>query len=598
MPESRFPPHRTEREQDARVLQERELAVEPDAAPAQFLGRGPVRRRSAPARRDDERVREPQSVVDVRAGRLIRESRPMKGRVQEIAAPVAGEHPSGAVPAMGRRGEAHQHQSRPRISEPGNGPRPVRPVAKALHLLLATQLPPRDEARTGAALDHVALQVPEPAWTTLRSGNAQGSCSTQPQLPRVPPRPPPRWLPRGICWPGPRIPKPPFAPRSSCPPAPKALRNPVLPCWGPLSSASFTIRARPPKSFPFSCSMATFACSSVSRSTKAKPRGRPVSRSVTILIETTLRSSVSNTCRICFSVASYGRFPTYSLRVMTISWEASLRHSTARANGRGDLLTGNRAPLAALWHLPPVGKPGPSRRPPARRDKTLRHVHCPGRRLSRHPARGSIRPAWTKRRGEDHPHQPRRRHLKEDLGRRGGPGPRRGARLPGHPPRRRPRPAGDQLRSLLHRRGDASVPSRLLRDRARGRAAGRDPLRPRPPRQARFEHPRALGRDEAPPPHRQGAGPQAHRALSRRAYRGRRRGAAPRPVGVRPQARGGGDDHRPHHPLSGGGGRARRTDRRDQERPPPRGRGQVRAAVTLRPPDGAAAGPPAAGAEA
>src|SRR5207253_6667529 len=83
--------------------------------------------------------------------------------------------------------------------------------------------------------------------------------------------------------------------------------NLPLPC--PFSSASFTFSGLPPKSFPFSSAMAAFASSSLSRSTKANPRERPVSLSVMILTERTVRLSPSISCLICASVVSKGRLP-------------------------------------------------------------------------------------------------------------------------------------------------------------------------------------------------------------------------------------------------------------------------------------------------
>ncbi len=77
------------------------------------------------------------------------------------------------------------------------------------------------------------------------------------------------------------------------------------------SWASLTLRARPPKSVPFSASVARMA-SALAISTKPKPRGRPVSRSL-------IRASFStvpcgeNRARTVSSVAVKGRFPTYSL---------------------------------------------------------------------------------------------------------------------------------------------------------------------------------------------------------------------------------------------------------------------------------------------
>jgi hypothetical protein len=77
------------------------------------------------------------------------------------------------------------------------------------------------------------------------------------------------------------------------------------------SCASFTLRARPSKSVPFKACIAREA-SVFDISTKAKPRGRPVSRSVINETFSTVPWAENNV-RTESSVALKGKFPTYSL---------------------------------------------------------------------------------------------------------------------------------------------------------------------------------------------------------------------------------------------------------------------------------------------
>src|SRR5438309_8108051 len=82
-------------------------------------------------------------------------------------------------------------------------------------------------------------------------------------------------------WPRPRLPPPP-------PPPPRLAPNPPPPPPVGLGRASFTFMARPYNSAPFSCDIAVCAACGSDISTKAKPRGWPLSRSVTRLTRSTL----------------------------------------------------------------------------------------------------------------------------------------------------------------------------------------------------------------------------------------------------------------------------------------------------------------------
>lgn len=89
------------------------------------------------------------------------------------------------------------------------------------------------------------------------------------------------------------------------PPPGGPLRGPR----GGRSRASLTRNGRPFIGVPFRPAMAFWA-SSAGMSTKQKPRGRPVSRSLTIFTESTW-PCCSNRLRTSSSVALKGRLPTY-----------------------------------------------------------------------------------------------------------------------------------------------------------------------------------------------------------------------------------------------------------------------------------------------
>src|SRR6185437_4089949 len=95
-----------------------------------------------------------------------------------------------------------------------------------------------------------------------------------------------------------RRPPPPPGPRPPPPPPSRAL-------------ASFTFRARPPKSLPSSACMAGVA-SAFDISTNPNPRGRPVSRSVMSANDSTVPCAANN-ARTASSVAEKGRLPTNNL---------------------------------------------------------------------------------------------------------------------------------------------------------------------------------------------------------------------------------------------------------------------------------------------
>src|SRR5260370_29695022 len=83
-------------------------------------------------------------------------------------------------------------------------------------------------------------------------------------------------------WRGP----PPPPPLGRPPPPPPKPRPPAPPPWG-FGRASLILSARPSRSVPLSAAIARSASAESVISTNAKPRERPVSRSVTRLTRST-----------------------------------------------------------------------------------------------------------------------------------------------------------------------------------------------------------------------------------------------------------------------------------------------------------------------
>src|SRR6185503_3061544 len=139
------------------------------------------------------------------------------------------------------------------------------------------------------------------------------------------------------------------------PPPPPRLPPPPDRSW-----ASLTVSVRPPSSRPFSWSMACLASCSLPISTNAKPRGRPVSRSITILVSATVPHWL-NTSRSSSSVVLNERLPTYRrlpIVILPVSNPAELPpcRSLKRADDRPE--TDGRRSCEAQGR-----KPGTKKRP-------------------------------------------------------------------------------------------------------------------------------------------------------------------------------------------------------------------------------------------
>jgi hypothetical protein len=87
----------------------------------------------------------------------VSQSDRVQGRKEEVSGSVSREDPTRPIASMRGRREADDQDPSGRISERGHGPRPVGLTREAPRRMLRRLLPPRDEARTAHAADHLAL---------------------------------------------------------------------------------------------------------------------------------------------------------------------------------------------------------------------------------------------------------------------------------------------------------------------------------------------------------------------------------------------------------------------------------------------------------
>ena len=149
-----------QRQEHPRVEQV-ELALEPGAACVALVHGGLVGRRRASHRRRDPGIREPQPVAAPDAVRLVGEPGAVKRCVQEVAAPIAGEHPPGPVGTVRRWREPDHHQPGRRVPEAGHGPAPVLLVPVGRPALAGHLLAPGDQAGALPTAHDLVLEVGE-----------------------------------------------------------------------------------------------------------------------------------------------------------------------------------------------------------------------------------------------------------------------------------------------------------------------------------------------------------------------------------------------------------------------------------------------------
>jgi hypothetical protein len=139
----------------AHVAQQCELAPQVGQARLALGDRGLVDRRRAPHGGGDVAVGELQAVVDRHALGLVGVAGAVQRGEEPVARTIAGEHPPGAVPAVGRRRQPDDQQACARVAEARHGTPPVRLVAERRPLLERDLLAPRDESRAQEAVDDV-----------------------------------------------------------------------------------------------------------------------------------------------------------------------------------------------------------------------------------------------------------------------------------------------------------------------------------------------------------------------------------------------------------------------------------------------------------
>ena len=144
---------RPERDDYAQGGEEPHLALEIRLAVAELRRRGPVPRGSASHRGGDVAIAQPKAVrLRDRRG-LIRESVPVEGAKQPVAAPISREDAAGPIPSVCRRGEADDQQPGAGVSEARDGPPPVLPIPERGPLRAGDLLAISDQARAAAAVD-------------------------------------------------------------------------------------------------------------------------------------------------------------------------------------------------------------------------------------------------------------------------------------------------------------------------------------------------------------------------------------------------------------------------------------------------------------
>jgi len=144
---------RPEGDDHAQGGEESHLALEIRLAVAELRRRGSVPRWSTSHCGGNVAIAQPEAVGLRDRGGLIRESVPVEGPKQPLAAPISREDAAGPIPSMRRRGKADDEEPGARISEAGDGPPPVLPIPERGPLRSGDLLAVSDQARAAAAAD-------------------------------------------------------------------------------------------------------------------------------------------------------------------------------------------------------------------------------------------------------------------------------------------------------------------------------------------------------------------------------------------------------------------------------------------------------------
>jgi hypothetical protein len=139
------------------MRQRRHLALDVLLARGELLRQGPVVRRSASDRRRDQGAGQREAVAGMDRRGPVGQSDRVQGRKEEVSGSVSREHPTRPVASVRGRRETDDQDPSGRISERRHGPRPVGLTRETPGRMLRRFLPPRDEAGTAHAADHLAF---------------------------------------------------------------------------------------------------------------------------------------------------------------------------------------------------------------------------------------------------------------------------------------------------------------------------------------------------------------------------------------------------------------------------------------------------------
>ena len=144
---------RPEGDDHAQGGEESHLALEIRLAVAELRRRGSVPRWSTSHCGGNVAIAQPEAVGLRDRGGLIRESVPVEGPKQPLAAPISREDAAGSISSVGRRGKADDEEPGAGISEAGDGPPSVLPIPERGPLRSGDLLAVSDQARAAAAAD-------------------------------------------------------------------------------------------------------------------------------------------------------------------------------------------------------------------------------------------------------------------------------------------------------------------------------------------------------------------------------------------------------------------------------------------------------------
>src|SRR5207244_12227881 len=153
--------HLTERDNDPHPRQQPELAEQVAPAGRDLERRRTVGRWRTAGHRGDEGVPQAKPVIPVQGGRLVGEAGAVERGVEPVATLVAGEDAAGAIAAVRGWRQPDDQETGARITEAGNGPAPVRPVAEAGHLLARHPLAMLDQPGAEPAASEPLLEAGE-----------------------------------------------------------------------------------------------------------------------------------------------------------------------------------------------------------------------------------------------------------------------------------------------------------------------------------------------------------------------------------------------------------------------------------------------------